>query len=71
MTEPDDRQIREALQQSFPSVNPELTRDLWPAVLQKLDTRIRVPWYDWALMAVTAAMLVLFPQVLFVFAYHL
>lgn len=71
MTQPDE-QIREALKQSFPPVNPELGRDLWPAVLQKLATRpARVPWYDWALIAASVGVLLLFPQVIVVFAYHL
>ena len=49
MDEFDDRQIREGLKESFPPVNAELGRDLWPAVLHRLDTcPARVPWYDWA-----------------------
>jgi hypothetical protein len=72
MTERDDRQIREALRQSFPPVNTDLRRDLWPAVLHKLDTHtVRVPWYDWALVGLGAGVLVLFPQLMLVFAYHL
>ena len=72
MTEPDDRQIREALKQSFPPVNTELRRDLWPAVLRKLDARQpRVPWYDWALIGLSASVFVFFPQLIFVVAYHL
>jgi hypothetical protein len=72
MTEYDDHQIREALKQSFPRVNTELRRDLWPAVLRKLDTRpTPVPWYDWALIGLSAGMFLLFPQLILVFAYHL
>ena len=72
MTEHDDRQIREALQQLFPAVNTELHRDLWPAVLRKLDARPpRVPWYDWALIGVSASVLLFFPELVLVFAYHL
>jgi len=33
MTEDDDSQIRKALQRSFPPLDRELRRDLWPAVL--------------------------------------
>jgi len=56
MIEHDERQIRKALQQSFPPVNTELRRDLWPAVLRKLDARpTRVPWYDWALIGLRPA----------------
>ena len=72
MTEHDDRQIREALQQAFPTVNTELRRDVWPAVLRKLDAHpARVPWYDWALIGLSASVLLFFPQLILVFAYHL
>jgi len=72
MNEHDDHKIREALRQSFPPVNTELRRDLWPAVLHKLDARpIRVPWYDWALIGLSAGVFALFPQLMLVFAYHL
>lgn len=72
MNEHDERQIREALRQSFPPVDTELRRDLWPDVLRKLDTESKgVPWYDWALIAAMAALLLYFPQLVLVFAYHL
>ena len=72
MTEQDDRQIREALRESFPPVNTELQRDLWPVVLRKLDApSIRMPWYDWALTGLSASVFVFFPQLILVFAYHL
>jgi hypothetical protein len=68
----DNDRIRDALKQSIPSVNTELRRDLWPDVLRKLDLRpVRVPWYDWALVGLSAAMLLAFPRLLLVFAYHL
>jgi hypothetical protein len=72
MTEHDDPQIREALKQSFPPVNTELRRDLWPEVLGKLDAHpARVPWYDWVLIGVSASVFLFFPQLILVFAYHL
>ena len=72
MTEHDDRQIRDALKQSFPQVSTELRRDLWPDVLRKLDARqVGVPWYDWALVGLCAAMFLAFPRLVLVFAYHL
>ena len=72
MTEQDDHQIREALQQSFPPVNTELNRDLWPGVLRKFDARpARVPWYDWALIGLSAGVFLFFPQLILVLAYHL
>jgi hypothetical protein len=72
MTEQDDRQIREALQQSFPAVNTELNRDLWPAMLRKLDASpARVPWYDWVLIGLSASVFLFFPQLILVLVYHL
>jgi len=72
MNEHNDHRIREALQQSFPPVNTELHRDLWPAVLRKLDARpARVPWYDWVLISLSASVFLFFPQLILVFAYHL
>ena len=72
MTEHNDRDIRGALKQSFPPVNTELGRDLWPDVLRKLDLRpVRVPWYDWALVGLSAAMFLAFPRLVLLFAYHL
>ncbi len=72
MTEQNDREIRHALKQSFPPVNTELRRDLWPDVLRRLDAwKVGVPWYDWALVGLSAVMFLAFPRVLLVFAYHL
>ena len=72
MTEHDDRQIRDTLKQSFPPVKTELRRDLWPEVLRRLDARkVRVPWYDWALVGLSAVMFLAFPRLVLVFAYHL
>ena len=72
MTEQNDQQIRDALKQSFPPVKTELRRDLWPNVLRRLDTRhVGVPWYDWALVGLSAVMFVAFPQMVLLFAYHL
>ncbi|HZQ25186.1 MAG TPA: hypothetical protein VFA89_20535 [Terriglobales bacterium] len=72
MTKYDDRQIGDALKRSFHPVHTELERDLWPQLLRKLDDRpVRVPWYDWALAGLSAAMFLGFPRLIFVFAYHL
>ena len=72
MNEPEARQIREALKQTFPAMNTELSRDLWPAVLRKLDARpVQVPWYDWALIGLSVSVFLFFPRLILVFAYHL
>ena len=70
--EDDERQIREALRQSVPPIDAELRRDLWPAVLRKIDTLpAAIAWYDWALIGASCAVFVFFPQMILVFAYHL
>jgi len=72
VTEHNDHQIHDALKHSFPPVNTALSRDLWPDVLRKLDARQRgVPWYDWALVGLSAVMFVAFPRMVLLFAYHL
>ena len=72
MLENEARQIGEVLKQSRPPVNTELRRDLWPAVLRKLDAHpARVPWYDWALIVLSASVFLFFPQLILVFVYHL
>lgn len=72
MTEDDDRKVRDALRKSFSPVNTELRRDLWPQVLRRLEHRpARVPWYDWALAGLSAAMFLAFPRLILVLAYHL
>ena len=55
-----------------PQTRSELTRDLWPATLARLNEhRLRVPWYDWLLAAAAAAVLILFPGAIPALLYHL
>jgi len=68
----DEEEIRAALKEAFPPVNDELRRDLWPAMLRRLDTSTaKVPWYDWALAAGLVATVFFFPKLVLFFAYHL
>lgn len=49
-----------------------LQRDLWPAMLQRIDARHgRVPWFDWALLVILAVWLIFFPGAIPVLLYHL
>lgn len=72
----DDR-IKQLLKQALPpvelSAGPE--RDLWPAVLRRLDgdavERHAVPWFDWALLGGLAVFAVSFPATIPVFLYYL
>jgi len=72
----DDEKIRKLLQNTFPPVDPALRdgppRDLWPQVLRRLDEApARVPWFDWVLAGVLAALLVLSPEVIPALFYYL
>jgi len=68
----DDQDIRNALKDAFPSVGVELPRDLWPAMLRRLETpSVRVPWYDWALAACLVVGVLAFPKFVLLVVYHL
>jgi len=74
MNENDHKDLRYLLKQNIaPVKDTELGRDLWPQMLRRLDQQppVRVPWFDWALAAVAAAALVLFPGIIPVLLYHL
>jgi hypothetical protein len=51
----------------------ELDRDLWPAMLQRLEERrkVHVPWFDWVLAGGLAALLAVFPAWIPVLLYYL
>jgi type VI protein secretion system component VasF len=50
----------------------ELRRDLWPAMLRRLEARpALVPWFDWALLAAVAVWLAFFPGGIPVLLFHL
>lgn len=67
-----DRELRQFLRSNVPSVTTELRRDLWPAMLRRLEHRPRrVAWIDWALVATVAGLLLLFPKAIPVLMYHL
>jgi hypothetical protein len=75
MTTDDDR-MEHLLKQSLPptSTQPRATlqRDLWPAMLERLDqTSVALPLFDWALLAAVVVWLAIFPQAIPVLLYHL
>ena len=68
----DEEEIRAALRTAFPPVDAELRRDLWPAMLRRLEEPAqRIPWYDWALAGGLAGATVFFPKLILLLAYHL
>jgi len=78
MKENDQARLKNLLQQALPPIasgtagEPEPGRDLWPAVLKRLDAPpARVPWFDWALIAGIAGAAVLFPATIPVLLYYL
>jgi len=74
----DERDIRGFLKEGLPPVaNTELSRDLWPQMLEKLSRQsapslwpARVPWFDWALAALAGAALLVFPGIIPALFYH-
>ena len=72
MSEQDHEDVRRLVQDAFPRVNPELRRDLWPAMSRALDGRARrVAWYDWALAGLAGSVIAAFPELILVLFYHL
>ena len=71
----DDRELQALLKRAFPPLDDaELQRDLWPQMLRRLDAQPqppRVPWFDWALAAAVAALLLLFPSAIPALLYQL
>lgn len=73
MKEPEIDDLKKRLKDSLPPAHGvELGRDLWPAMLQRLDQRtMRVPWWDWALLATLVVALCIFPGIIPALLYHL
>ena len=81
MKKTDDEPMKELLQYSLPPVDPAASpsRDLWPAVLRRLDADpvASAPgprqqnWFDWALLAGLIVFAVSFPATIPVLLYYL
>lgn len=70
----EQERLKKLLQQALPPVdeNPEPERDLWPAVLRRLDRNpARVPWFDWALVAGVGVFAAITPAWIPVILYYL
>jgi hypothetical protein len=72
-----DQAFREKLRSAVPPFHDtEPRRDLWPPMLQRLEeprplVLWRVPWFDWVLLAVSAAAAIFFPALIPALVYHL
>jgi hypothetical protein len=68
------KSIERLLRQALPRIKDqaELSYDLWPAMLRRLDQRSApVPWFDWVLMGGLAAVIVAFPAAIPMLLYYL
>lgn len=72
MSEREMEELKKLLKESMPAMDAELRRDLWPAMQQRLaEPAIRMPWWDWALLAAAAVVILLFPTMIPALLYHL
>lgn len=73
MNNDEERKLREFLKSNLPRVDAEPRRDLWPAMLRRMDVHDQrtVPWFDWALLGLAAACLAFVPRIIPMLLYHL
>ncbi len=74
MKELSEIEIRNLLKESLPQTDDELSRDLWPHLLRRMDERTlvrKIPWFDWALIGALVAFGFAFPGLIPVLLYHL
>ncbi len=70
----DENRMKKLLQEALPPVErePEPGRDLWPAMLRRLDARPAAPpWFDWALLGGLVSLAAFFPASVPVLLYYL
>lgn len=68
----DDERLRQLLGSAFPRIaEPDPSRDLWPAVANRIHAPARPSWLDISLAAAIAILLLMFPEWLLLLAYHL
>jgi len=73
MNEHEVNEMKKLLQRAVKATGQaEPQRDLWPAMLRKLSEKaVRVPWWDWVLLAGTSLVLCFFPGMVPALLYHL
>ena len=66
-------QLREQLRAALPPLQQtRLRRDLWPDMLRRMEKEpVRVPWFDWVLLATAGAAMAFFPALIPELLYHL
>jgi hypothetical protein len=66
--------LKEILREALPPMQgePDATRDLWPAVLKRLNEKPAMPpWFDWALLGGLIGLAAFFPSAIPIFLYYL
>jgi hypothetical protein len=73
MSEREVDEMKKVLQVAIkPASGAELRRDLWPVMLERLSRgTLRVPWWDWVLLAGASLVLWFFPVIVPALLYHL
>ena len=70
----DEDRLKKLLQEALPPVDGDAgpERDLWPAVLRRMDAQPAAPpWFDWALLAGLVGLAAFFPASIPVLLYYL
>jgi hypothetical protein len=86
MNEQDEKKLAEVLRQTFPPMDRELRRDLWPQMLRRCEhdstpqtwfsvlflgsALSSVPWFDWALLAALVVGTCILPKAIPIWLYH-
>ena len=73
MNDREMEEMKKLLKEALPPMREaELGRDLWPAMLERLAAPpLRMPWWDWVLLAGASATILFVPGVIPALLYHL
>jgi hypothetical protein len=72
MTQGDDKEIQRLLKEVFPPADRRLHRDLWPAMMRRLEAPgPALSWYDGVLIAAVCGWVVYCPEGILQLLYHL
>ena len=73
MSEQEVDEMKKLLKSAVKSASEtELSRDLWPAMLARMSRQdVKVPWWDWVLLAGASLALWFFPGIVPALLYHL
>lgn len=73
MSDREMEEMKKLLKEALPPMrDAELGRDLWPAMLERLAAPpLRMPWWDWVLLAGASATILFVPGVIPALLYHL